>query len=517
MVNIASDKEILIAFAKNAIQKIQELNGIANVLMKEGPRPELFDAIYRTTTIIKDFASTCHQNQIVNFVINTIDSQFDALRLEKRSISDSIKKDIKKNINTLREMVNKLLKETPDENKVNENNNNLYEPEDMSTLLSAIGQLSVWSFHELMNALAKVHGYTEMLDDVLQQLQESNPQAYKEIRTIQEKLITNTSHMTGIINRIRSLRGKTRINIQEHNVRNIIKRIQELTQQPPKTLQWSSLHIPSVNVKFDQIIFEQIWVHLWKLLAEWQAPRTLVQSMCFGEIDKHKSFDIKKFKNILSIYIWLEPNGADKLDPTSLKYTTQTPQPDLANVFHYTSKIAARVNTEITCAKARYGGAVFRISLPCDDAIQAVSETGIDIPQPLHILKLSQTDKPLKNILILDDEKDLRTILSLKINKMGYGVSIASSILEAKQILDKKDIKLIISDIFLQQESGLELLKEIKSIKPNLPFIFITGASEDDLPSPISEILVKYSSAFLTKPISTQLLKETLEKFIPMS
>ena len=34
-------------------------------------------------------------------------------------------------------------------------------------LLTSIGQLSVWSFHELMNNLAKAHGYAEMLEDIL--------------------------------------------------------------------------------------------------------------------------------------------------------------------------------------------------------------------------------------------------------------------------------------------------------------------------------------------------------------
>ena len=512
MGNSVTDKEILYAFTKNSSQKVLELNGVANVLLKEGAKPEFFDAIYRATSAIKAFASTCHQNQIADFISANIEPHFDSIRLENLDITDDMKKNIKEKISELKEMIKNVVKEE----NVPEATEIAKEEENVHTLLTSIGQLSVWSFHELMNALAKVHGYTEMLEDIYQQLPESSPQIKSDLRTIQEKLISNTSHMTGIINRIRSLRGKTKINIKEHNIRDIIKNIQELTQQPPKSLNWSSLHIPSVNVQFDQVIFEQIWVHLWKLLGEWQSPGTLVQSMCFGKIDVDKVTNNQKFKNKLSIYIWLEPNGTVKFDPTALQYMKQTPQADLAYVFYFTSKIAKRISAEVTCAKSPYGGVIFCITIPCGELIMTVSETGNVIPQPLHILKTRQQDKPLRNVLILDDEKDLRTILSLKINKMGYGVSVAGTIAEANAILDSKEIHLIISDLFLTQESGLDLLKSLSINAPEIPFIFITGANEDDISKPILDILAKYAKGFLTKPIQTQLLKETLEKIIPL-
>ncbi|KAB8036769.1 response regulator [Silvanigrella paludirubra] len=513
MTNTVTDKEILLAFIKNATQKVQELNGVATVLLKEGARPELFDAIARSTSAIKSFASTCHQNHISDFITSKLDSEFDHIRLQNLSITEEIKKNVKENITVLKDLIKNVLKEeSPQETEVSKEDDDTFH-----SLLTSIGQLSVWSFHELMNALAKVHGYTEMLEDINQQIPDTTPQLKSDLKTIQEKLIYNTSHMTGIINRIRSLRGKTKINIKEHNIRDVIKNIQDLTQQPPKSLNWSSLHIPSVNVQFDQIIFEQIWVHLWKLLGEWQIPGTLVQSMCFGKIDLNKSTNNPKFKNNLTIYIWLEPNGTVKFDPTTLQYSTQTPQPDLAYVFHYTSKIAKRISAEVNCAKTAYNGVIFSITIPCGDINLSVSEsTGNQIPQPLHILKMKQQDKAVKNVLILDDEKDLRTILSLKINKMGYAVSVAENIAEANKILDSKHIDLIISDLFLGQESGLDLLKTLSINAPKIPFIFITGASEDDISKPILDILAKYSKAFLTKPIATQLLKETLDKIIPL-
>jgi hypothetical protein len=46
--------------------------------------------------------------------------------------------------------------------------------------------------------------------------------------------------------------------------------------------------------------------------------------------------------------------------------------------------------------------------------------------------------------------------------------------------------------------------------------MFISGANEDDIPRSLLDILSKYSKAFLTKPIPTNVLKETLEKILPL-
>lgn len=512
MGNTVTDKEILSAFSKNALQKVLELNGISNVLLREGAKPEFFDAIYRVTAAIKAFASTCQQDHIVNFILTNIEPNFNSIRTKNLKITEDIKKNIKEKISELKDMI----KNTTKYETISKLNETIKDDNSNHALLTSIGQLSVWSFHELINSLAKVHGYTEMLEDIYQQIPESCHQTKSDLRTIQEKIVSNTIHMAKIINRIRSLRGKTKINLKEYNIRDIIKNIQELTQQPPKSLNCSLLHIPNVNVQFDQNIFEQIWVNLWKLLVEWKTPGTLVQSMYFGKIDANKATTNPNFKNTLFIYIWLEPNGAVKFEPTSLQYFGQTPQVDLAYVFHFTSKIAKRISVEVNCSKSPHGGAIFCIKIPCSDILTAISKTEKIIPQPLQILKTKRENRPIKNVLILDDEKDLRTLLSLKINKMGYDVSVAGNISEANLILDSKEINLIISDLFLTQENGIDLLKNLSINASEIPFIFITGADEDDISRPTLDILAKYAKGFLTKPIETQLLKETLEKIIPL-
>jgi CheY-like chemotaxis protein len=515
---IPTDLEILRVFEKNALQKVQELNAFANLLMKEGPKAELFEGIYRATSTMKAFALTCHQTQITNFISQYLDTKFDAIRLQKEELTEENKKNIKEKIIELKTMINKV---TKDENMTSvlpaTSPITLPIEDNPLALLTSIGQLSVWSFHELMNALAKVHGYSEMLEDVSSKIPENYSNIKNDLLAIQEKLILNTAYMSSVINRIRSLRGKTKLNIQEHNIIKSIKRSKESTQQPTKALQWSELNVPNVNVKFDQVIFEQIWVHLWKLLSQWNTPGVLTQPMCLGRFRANQNTEKNDYKNILNLYLWLQKNESTVIDPKILKYSGETVQVDLANVFHFTNKIAKKIGIELECAQSHLSNTVFSITIPCSDIQEKVSvEVGKFPLGKIHPLQEEKEDLPLKYILIIDDEKDLRTILSLKITKIGYGAVVASSILEAKNMMKEKDIKLIISDLFLGNESGLELFKELKSINSQIPFVFITGQNEDDIPFSIHELLIKYADAFLTKPISTSILKETLTKIVPL-
>jgi DNA-binding NtrC family response regulator len=113
----------------------------------------------------------------------------------------------------------------------------------------------------------------------------------------------------------------------------------------------------------------------------------------------------------------------------------------------------------------------------------------------------------------VDDEKDLRALLELKITRLGYAVITAETLADARNILRTVPVRMVLADLFLSQESGLELLHEVKRGHPNLPFVFLTGANEDDLSPAILNVLTKYANDFLRKPLSSQQLRETLEKY----
>lgn len=78
-------------------------------------------------------------------------------------------------------------------------------------------------------------------------------------------------------------------------------------------------------------------------------------------------------------------------------------------------------------------------------------------------------------ILLVDDQKSLRRSLSLMLQGASYETSEAESGDEALHILAQWECDLVISDLRMDGMSGIDLLQEIRRIRPQLPVILITA------------------------------------------
>jgi two-component system, NtrC family, response regulator AtoC len=78
-------------------------------------------------------------------------------------------------------------------------------------------------------------------------------------------------------------------------------------------------------------------------------------------------------------------------------------------------------------------------------------------------------------ILVLDDEASLRKILSAMLTAEGHAVETASTISQAKEIVRAKDVHVILSDLRLEREDGLQMLKWVKDEHPTIPVIILTA------------------------------------------
>lgn len=78
-------------------------------------------------------------------------------------------------------------------------------------------------------------------------------------------------------------------------------------------------------------------------------------------------------------------------------------------------------------------------------------------------------------ILIVDDEEDYRNVLKIIFNDKGYAVDLASSGEEALLKLDAGKYDIVITDLIMGSMDGVELLKIIKGLYPNILVILMTG------------------------------------------
>lgn len=78
-------------------------------------------------------------------------------------------------------------------------------------------------------------------------------------------------------------------------------------------------------------------------------------------------------------------------------------------------------------------------------------------------------------ILIVDDEKEIRNSLSGVLEDGGYSPVTASDGEEALKIVREDGVKLILLDIMLPDIDGVEVLRQVKEMEPDVPVIMISG------------------------------------------
>lgn len=113
------------------------------------------------------------------------------------------------------------------------------------------------------------------------------------------------------------------------------------------------------------------------------------------------------------------------------------------------------------------------------------------------------------NVLIVDDEPGLRNGLAKLLGLQGYHTQEAASAAEARKILARAEIHLLLLDLRLGQEDGVAFLRELKSEEPSIPVIIITG--HGDVASAV-ECMKAGASNYISKPIDHPLLLSILEK-----
>ena len=80
-----------------------------------------------------------------------------------------------------------------------------------------------------------------------------------------------------------------------------------------------------------------------------------------------------------------------------------------------------------------------------------------------------------QKILIVDDEENIRRIFKKALEKKNYTVHTAKNAEDALQKIKNQNYLLIFSDIFMDEMSGLTLLKEVKKINPQAKIVIMTA------------------------------------------
>ncbi|PWW83916.1 DNA-binding response regulator [Clostridium perfringens] len=82
------------------------------------------------------------------------------------------------------------------------------------------------------------------------------------------------------------------------------------------------------------------------------------------------------------------------------------------------------------------------------------------------------------NVLVVDDEKEIRDAIDIYLRGEGINVIKAGDGFEALEILDKEDIHLVVLDIMMPKLDGMRTCLKIRESR-NIPIILLSAKSED--------------------------------------
>jgi two-component system, OmpR family, response regulator len=82
------------------------------------------------------------------------------------------------------------------------------------------------------------------------------------------------------------------------------------------------------------------------------------------------------------------------------------------------------------------------------------------------------------SILIVDDDAEIRSLLASYLGKNGYRSMTAADGREMRRVLDRQNVDLIVLDLMLPGEDGLELCRELRA-RSNIPVVMLTARGEE--------------------------------------
>ncbi len=113
-----------------------------------------------------------------------------------------------------------------------------------------------------------------------------------------------------------------------------------------------------------------------------------------------------------------------------------------------------------------------------------------------------------KNVLVVDDEKLISMDLKKIITSQGHEVVTTQSGVEATRMIEDSRFDLVFLDLMLPDINGLEVLREIKKSKRDLPVVIITGYPDSEV---MNQALELGPISALKKPFNRQQIRDILK------
>lgn len=118
------------------------------------------------------------------------------------------------------------------------------------------------------------------------------------------------------------------------------------------------------------------------------------------------------------------------------------------------------------------------------------------------------------NILVVDDEETIRSLFKKTLEELGHKVVTAETGLKALELLRQRDFAMVFLDLKMSGMDGAEFFRQLKTIRPQLPVIIITGYPESDI---MARALAQAPFGLMNKPFDESDIITAVNTFLPVN
>ena len=109
-------------------------------------------------------------------------------------------------------------------------------------------------------------------------------------------------------------------------------------------------------------------------------------------------------------------------------------------------------------------------------------------------------------VIVADDDAAIRLLCRVNLELEGYRVLEANGLEEISRIADEEEVALVLLDIHLGREDGIEVARVVRERRPEVPIAFLSGSVD------FSERSAAVSDAAIRKPFTLEELIGTVHR-----
>jgi CheY-like chemotaxis protein len=117
-------------------------------------------------------------------------------------------------------------------------------------------------------------------------------------------------------------------------------------------------------------------------------------------------------------------------------------------------------------------------------------------------------------ILIVDDDDDVRRVLARMLTRAGYRARTAADGAAAMGILAEARPDLVITDVYMPEMDGIEFLLRIREVEPELPIIVVSGGGFASADFVLEDASALGADAILSKPFERSVVLDTVRRIL---